>query len=473
MNFRKLKSPILALLALFGTVATLQAQRDTASKMHAFTLQQTIDYAMKHNLSLTNAQLDVKLQEQVNREVTSATYPQISGSLNTTYNPLIATQVLPNFISPATYGVLIDQGVKDGNGNPIVRPSDFGFISAQFGTKYSATVGLSLQQLLFDGQVFIGLQARSAVLDFAKKNVEVTAEDIKANIYKIYYQLALSKTQIALLDANIDRYEKLLKDTKIIYDNGFAEKLDVNKVSVAITNLRTEKTKVINAVSNGFYGLKLLIGMPVNDQIELTENITDQDIKDGMLGYEAYSYTDRKDYQYAELGKKLNEFNIRRYKLSQLPTVSLGGNYAKNAQRNKFNFFNDGPWFSIAGISLNASIPIFDGFAKKAKIEQAKIELSKTENNISLLEQKIDNDVAVARVNFKTALVTMDSHKQNMELAETVYNQTKKKYEIGTGSQTEINAAQTELKTAQTNYISAMYDAIIARTDFLKAIGKL
>jgi outer membrane protein TolC len=85
----------------------------------------------------------------------------------------------------------------------------------------------------------------------------------------------------------------------------------------------------------------------------------------------------------------------------------------------------------------------------------------------------IDNEVAAAKNNFKTAIVIMDYQKKNMQLAETVYAQTKKKYEVGTGSQTEINTAQTDLKTAQTNYVSALYDAVVAKVDFLKAIGKL
>jgi len=67
----------------------------------------------------------------------------------------------------------------------------------------------------------------------------------------------------------------------------------------------------------------------------------------------------------------------------------------------------------------------------------------------------------------------MDMQKQNKELAEKVYQQTKKKYEVGTGTQIEIVAAQTEMKSAQTNYISALYDAIIAKVDYLKATGKL
>jgi outer membrane protein TolC len=70
-------------------------------------------------------------------------------------------------------------------------------------------------------------------------------------------------------------------------------------------------------------------------------------------------------------------------------------------------------------------------------------------------------------------VATLDFQRKNMDLAEKVYGQTKKKYEMGTGSQTEINTAQTDLKAAQTNYITALYDAIIARIDYLKATGKL
>jgi outer membrane protein TolC len=256
-----------------------------------------VDYAFKNNVNVKNALIEVKKQEQVNREVTSNAYPHINANLGTTYNPNVATQVLPNFISPSTYQVLIDEGVKDGNGNTIVMPSDFGFIAAQFGTKFSASAGISLSQLLFDGQVFIGLQARDATMRFQRKNAEVTEEMIKANIYKIYYQLVVSKTQVELLDANILLLEKLMKDTRIIYENGFAERLDVDKVSVQLTNLQTEKSKVLNTISNGYYGLKMLMGMPMKDELVLTDKLTDDQIKEGILETSNYNYEDRKEYQ--------------------------------------------------------------------------------------------------------------------------------------------------------------------------------
>jgi outer membrane protein len=463
------------LMLLMPLLSTAQDSTNIKAmpQKHEFNLQQTVDYALKNNVTVKNALLDIKVQKEQVRQVVSAAYPHINASLGTTYNPAIATQVIPNFISPATYQVLIDKGVKDGNGNPIQMPNDFGFIAAQFGTKFSANAGIALNQILFDGQVFVGLLARGSVIKLAEKTAEVTNENIKANIHKIYYQLAVSKEQVEMLDALIALTEKNLSDTRIIYENGFREKLDVDKETVRLANLQTEKQKLLNQISNGYYGLKLLIGMPIRDELVLTDKVTDEQVKDGMLDANSYKYEDRKEFQQAQISKQLLEYNVRRYKLSQIPSVSLSALYAKNAQRDKWNFFGRGDWFSISNINLNVSIPLFNGFLTKSKIQEAKIEVNKINNQIEGMKLWIDNDVEAARNNYKNAVATMDFQRKNKELAEKIYQQTKKKYEVGTGTQIEIVASQTEMKSAQTNYIAALYDAVIAKVDFLKAIGKL
>lgn len=431
--------------------AALMAQRKPAER-HEFSVAQAVDYARKNNVQVKNALLNVQIQQQTNREITAAALPNINGSVGMTDYLKIPTSLLPGEIFGQPAGT---------------------YIPVQFGTKYNSTASVQLSQTLFDGQVFVGLQARKTSIDFQNKNVEVTEEMIKTNIYKIYYQLAVGQTQIALLDANIARLTKLQHDANELYKNGFAEKLDIDKVSVQLSNLQTEKTKALNSIDVGYYGLKTLMGMPARDTLVLTDKITDEEIKADFLADTAYNYTDRKEYQYLELAKKLNQFNIRRYKLSYLPTLSLNGSYSKNAQRNTFSFFQKGDWFTTSYIGVNLNIPIFDGFARDARVKKATLEMKQTENQLDNLQVSIDNEVEQARLNYRTALTTMDFQKQNMALAENVYNQTKKKFEIGTGSNTEINAAQTDLIAAQTNYMNALYTAIVARVDYLKATGKL
>ncbi len=419
---------------------------------HAFTVTDCIDYAHKNNVQVKNALLNVQIQQEVNRDVTSAALPTLSGVVSGNDYLKIPTSLLPGEIFGQPAGT---------------------YIPVQFGTKFNANAGLQLQQILFDGQVFVGLQARNTAMAFSNKNVEVTEEMIKANIYKVYYQLVASKTQISIIDANLDRLNKLQSDTKVMYQNGFVEKLDIDKISVQISNLETEKLKALNSIDIGYQALKTLIGMPTKDTLILTEELTEDKIKIDFLYDTAFIYTNRKDFQYLDLAKQLNELNIKRYKMSYLPTLALSGSYTKNAQRNEFNFFGKGDWFTTSFIGLNINVPIFSGFSKAAKVTKSKFELQQTENQIENLKLTIDNEIETAKLNFNAATITLDYQKKNMVLAENVFNQTQKKFELGTGSNTEITAAQTDLRTAQANYITALYSAIIAKVDYYKAIGKL
>ena len=420
---------------------------------YSFSIQQALAYAKANNVQVKNALLNVQAQNETNREITAAALPNITGTGNLMNYLELPVSLLPGEIFGQPAG---------------------SYIPVRFGTKYNSTVGIQLQQTLFDGQVFVGLQARKTSVDFQLKNVEVTEELIKANIYKVYYQLVASKTQIQILDANIQRLEKLENDTRILYKNGFAEKLDEDKVSIQLTNLNTEKIKALNSIEIGYLGLKTLLGMPAKDTLELTDKITEGQIEANILADTGFQYQDRKEYQYLELAKKLNEYNIKRYQLSYLPILSLTAAYNKNAQRNTFDLFvKDGDWFTTSFVGFNLSVPIFSGFAKDARVAKSKIDLRQTNNQLENLRNTIDNEVQQSRINFNSAQNTLRFQKKNMELAEKVYNQTRKKYEIGTGSNIEISAAQTDLITAQNNYLSALYGAIVARIDYLKATGKL
>jgi outer membrane protein TolC len=119
------------------------------------------------------------------------------------------------------------------------------------------------------------------------------------------------------------------------------------------------------------------------------------------------------------------------------------------------------------------TVPIFNGFVTRSRISQTRLELQRTLNEIEGLKRSIDSEVASARNNFQSAIARLDVQQQNLELAEKVYVQVKKKYEMGVGSQTEINLAQNEWKAAQTNYVTALSDAMMSRIDWLKATGKL
>jgi len=449
-KIKVLSAVIVSITALINNRAAAQQQQPPAK--HEFSIQQCLDYAHNNNVQVKNALLDYRIQVQTNRNITAGALPKLNASGGITDYLDIPTNLLPAEFFGGAAGT---------------------FIPVKFGTKYNANGTVSLTQTLFDGQVFVGLQARRTSLQYANKAVEVTEQAVKVNIYKIYYQLVVSKSQLAILDANIARLEKQQHDAKAMHDNGFAEQLDVDRITVQLANYQTEKLKAQASVDNGYLGLKYLMGMPINDELVLTDDITEDQIKSGILDDSTYQYADRKDYQYLELIRKLGEYNVKRYKLAYLPVLSFNGQYTKLAQRTKFDIFGKGDWFTTSFIGLNLSVPIFDGFAKASNVEKSKLELQQTENKIQDLKLNIDNAAATARKNFRTAISTLDFQKKNMALAEQVYNQAKKKYEVGVGDATGMTNAEADLKIAQNNYISAMYDAIIAKIDYNNAIGKL
>src|SRR5690348_4990073 len=110
-------------LVLMVVAMTLSA---SAQKRYNMTAQEAVAFARKNNLQVKNALIDIQVQEQTNREVTAAAYPQINGNVGLNYFPNVATQRFPNFIAAGTYGVLEKEGVVNGSGAPITMPSEFG-----------------------------------------------------------------------------------------------------------------------------------------------------------------------------------------------------------------------------------------------------------------------------------------------------------------------------------------------------------
>jgi outer membrane protein len=264
----------------------------------------------------------------------------------------------------------------------------------------------------------------------------------------------------------------LLHNTTEMFKNGFSEQLDVDKATVQLANFESEKIQTNYNIDNGYLGLKVLLGMPIQDSLILTDTLTYDMIRNSALG-DNYQYSDRRDFQLLEINKSLNEFDIKRYKKMYIPTASLTANYGQNYYGETLDLFRRNVWFPSSYLGLTINVPIFDGFFKDASIQKSKYALLETQNNMEALKISIDNDVKQAQLKFATSLATLDYEKKNMDLAGNVYEQTRKKYEQGLGSNTEITSAQSDLTQAQNNYFSALYNAVVAKIDYQNAIGKL
>ena len=447
-----------------------------AQQTYVISVKEAVEVAFKNVNDLKNAKLDYQIAEARNKEVIGMAYPQISGSLQGNHYLSLPQIQFPNATEKSVYDVLAREGIKDGNGQP-VNPDNaqFNVQDFSFFAPWNVNGGVSLQQLLFEPQVFVGLQARKALLESSGLQIKMAEDKVREAVYKNYYAVLIAKKQLWFVQESIKRLKKLSDDMNVMYKNGFAEKLDIDKTTVTLNNTRTAENQLQSGIAIGYAVLKMTLGLSQSDSLVLKDSLTSQQIKDGILD-ENFSYDDRNEVKFLNKAKELQGFDIKRYKLSYFPTVAAFYNLQRTGQYNKNNeSFTGKPWFwyNTNQIGLNINIPILDGGQKKQKIRQSQLTLEKLDNNLDNLKKGIDLEITIAKNTLNNAILNMDAQEDNMQLAEKVYSTEKKKYEQGVGSSFALLQADTEYQQAQSNYFRSLYDAVIAKVSYLKALGKL
>lgn len=425
-----------------------------------YSLQEAIQYGLTHNINVKNSQTDAQSAESRIGEIRAVGLPQVSGSVNIMDNLIIQRAFLP--------AVFFDQNA----------PADAPPIAVQFGVKYSGNAGLQLSQILFNAQWLLGLKAAQAYRELAVKNVTQSKIQVAESVSKAYYSVLVAEERAKVLDLNIQRLDSLTREMSAMNQKGFVEKLDVDRLEVSLNNLKTERTKVQNLVDLSYYMLKFQMGMKLDEQIILADRISESDVERLAREVKAddgssFSYDQRVDYSILKSNLLLSEMDVENNKRGYYPTVALFGGYGYNTGRNSFGDVFGSPWFNNANIGLSVNIPMFDGFMKKYKIQQAKFTVDKVKQSLSLVEQSIDLQIRSANITIINGLETLKNQKRNLDLAQEVVRVSKIKYQSGTGSNIEVINAESALKEAQTNYFASLYDLLLAKIDLDKAKGKL
>jgi outer membrane protein TolC len=446
----------------------------SAQQVHQLTVKEAVDIAFNNVADIKNAKLDYKISQARNREITGAALPQINGTLQGNHYLTLPQIQFPDGSEQSIYDVLKKEGVKDGAGNPITADGEFKIQNFSFVQPWNLNIGATVQQLLFEPQVFVGLQARRALLESSDIQIKVTEDKIREAVYKSYYAVLIAEKQLVFLKESIKRLGKLSADMNVMFKNGFAERLDIDKTTVSLNNIRSSENQLRNGIAIGYAALKMTLGLMQKDSLVLKDSLSSQLIKEGLLE-DGFSYEGRNEVKLLNKAVELQGYDVRRWKLSYFPTLSAFYSFQQNGQRTANPSAGTKPWFwySTSQVGLSVNVPIFDGNVKKYKIQQAQFNLQKTENTIDQVKKGIDFEINVSKNTLTSAVLTLDVQEKNMQLAEKVYNTVKKKYEQGLGSSFEVLQSDTDMQIAQSNYFKALYDAVVARVNYLKALGKL
>lgn len=436
-------------LFLFTDSTNAQSQGETTT----LSLQQAIDYSYEHQKDMVDAQLETQIAKAKVKETTGIGLPQISANLDLK-DYFVLNYLFPGEFKGGAPGTFVGFGIN--------TPS------------YSAGASVQATQLLFDGSYLVGLKASKTYRELSEKNLLRTKIETAVAVSKAYYYVQVNNERIKLLDANVIRVQKLLNDTKALYDNGFVEKIDYDRVTLTFNNLTTEKENVSRLMLLSEYMLKFQVGMDIHSKIMLTDSLSAEQVKSMNADAQKSDVTGRIEYSILQTQQHLQQLDLKRYRSLYYPRLVLYGNLNTLAQRPKFDFTDSKQaWFPTGFVGLTLSLPLFDGLQREKKIDQAKLMLRKIDNQIANTTNALNLETEANQTALTNALAAFSTQEQNLELANEVVRVTKAKYDQGVGSNLEVITAETSLKEAQTNYYNSLYDALIAKVDLDKAQGKI
>ena len=408
--------------------------------------------AMQLNAKLQNASLGVSKAIAQKNEVRGTGLPQVTASFD-----LKDYLKLPTSLIPAEFF-----GGQPGE-----------YAEVQFGTQYNITTGINASQLLFSGEYIVALQASQAYIQFAEQEQQKSKVEVITAVQKAYFAALITEERFDILNENLSRLESMKMEIEKMYDAGFVEKVDLDRITGTYNNLVTERNNIQKLLNLTYMSLNLQMGEELDTKWDLTENLDDQLTRIGQTNLMEGHYSERADYQLLQTGLRLAELDYKRYQYSKIPTIALYGSYNWQAQRNELFGSSQKKWFPIGLIGFTINANLFTGLSQDYRSERAQLDVMTTSNNVNEMERAMSLEIQNAKITLENSMNSIENQKTNIELAQSIVDRTNIKFKAGTATSMEVIEAENALTEAQSNYINALYSAILAKIDFDKATGKI
>lgn len=426
-----------------------------ASAQKKLTLQDALNYALQNSTVLEQAKLDIEQSQQKIAETRSSGLPQVSLSSSLTYNPIVQQFVLP----AEAFG-----------GNPGE------FMAIRAGQSWNALTQVQLSQQLFNKQLMTGIKAAQGSQEYYRLLKDLSEENLIQQVAANYYMVLINQERIKVIEANQQRIGQLEEIIKGQFDVGLAKKIDLDRVTVNMSNMETQKVELERELSQQKNLLKYYMDMPMEEEIDLPDLATSElekninvDILSPLLQPEGIL-----DYQVLKKQKDLLELEREAKKAEYYPSVSLDANYMYNTQSEKLNVYSSKALnYDVSSVSLRLTIPIFDGFYKRSRIKQSDISLRQIESEMDRTKNSLFMASENAKNQVNSSLKTISNQNANRELAMEVYQNTQNNYKNGLASLTDLLNAESDLVSAQNSYNEALLNYKIAEIDYTRSQGKI
>jgi len=208
------------------------------SGQQSFTLDEAVAYGLANQNAIKMSDMEIENSESDIKELKSIGMPQVNGAVDYNYYFYVPKQPVEDFIGPAVYGILDAEGLPTTTQGP-PQTFELAFVQPQ-----QFNVGVSASMLVFDGSYIYALKGAKLYKELIKKQKNATVEQVKSNITKAYTSILIAEENKKTLADNIRSLETSLKEVTAMYEAGFMESLDVDRLQLSYDNLNTQLENV-------------------------------------------------------------------------------------------------------------------------------------------------------------------------------------------------------------------------------------
>lgn len=405
------------------------------------TLQNIIKYALKNQPAVQQSVIDEKITELQIKSKLSEWYPQINFNYLYQHNFQVQTSII--------------------GGNAV-----------KLGVDNTSALQFTASQSIFNRDVLLASRTKGDVRMQAKQQTEGTKIDVAVSVSKAFYDVLATEQQIKVVNENIIRLEKSLKDARAQYDAGVVDKTDYKRATIALNNSKASRKMNEEAIKAKIEYLKALMNYPETGQLNIVYDSTQLENEIVFDTLQVLDYSKRIEYQALQTQLKLQEANVKYNKWSYLPSLSANGAYNSNFLNNSFSkLYNQAYPNSYAGLTL--AFPIFQGGKRKYEIKQAQWQLKRTDLELANIKNSMSTEYYSALANYKANLANYFALKENVLLAQEVYDVIQLQYRSGVKTYLEVITSETDLRTAKINYFNSLYQVLSSKIDVQRSLGDI
>ena len=417
------------------------AQTSTDTSVKVVTLKQCVEFALHNQPAVKQAAIDQNINERDIKIGLSDWLPQVSGSALYDYY-FRGSAIIPG--NATTSGSL---------------------------TNYSI-LGLQANQVIYNNDVLQAARAAKYSRLYYKQNALSSQINVVSDVSKAFFDVLLSQRQLDILNEDVKRLQRSLKDAYSQYQAGVVDKTDYKQATISLNNSLGLRKQTIESIKSKDAYLKQVMGLGAENRLTLSYDSTRYESEAVIDTNQQMDVNNRIEYQLLQTQKNLQDVNVSYYKLAFLPSLSATGIYNLAYISKSFsNLYDKSFPSSYAGLTL--ALPIFQGTKRLQNLSKAKLQASRTDLDIVNSRNTINTEYVQALASYKSNYTNWQFLKQNVSLAKDVYHVVSLQYREGIKTYLDVIVAQSDLRTAELNYYNALFQLLSSKIDLQKAMGTL